>query len=114
MERARDGRAARVRPWPGARRLPAVPPGLPDHLFFLVLTVVVPLRARLSLRRLLRAEEEDLPRVRLRSYRLIVLVQWTLAALLLLLWRLTGRSGSALGLVPRLNGGTIGVVVGIL
>ena len=87
---------------------------LGDHLYFLILTLFVPLRARVSIRRLDRAAESELPRVRLRSYRMILIFQWGLALLLLLLWQLFGRSWSVLGLVPRLNGGAIGVLVGIL
>jgi len=87
-------------------------PQLPDHLYFVILAVLVPFRARFSLRRLERARVEDLPRVRVRSYKMILIFQWGLAAILLIYWRLAQRSWDALGLVPRLNGGAIGVAVG--
>ena len=87
---------------------------LSDHLYFLILTLFVPLRARVSIRRLDRAADAELPRIRLRSYRMILIFQWGLALLLLLLWQMLGRSWSVIGLVPRLNGGSIGVIVGIL
>jgi CAAX protease family protein len=90
-----------------------VGPQFPDHLFFLVLAILVPFRARFSLRRLERATVDDVPRVRMRSYRMILLFQWGLAVILLVYWWLARRSWDDLGLVPRINGGAIGVAVGI-
>jgi membrane protease YdiL (CAAX protease family) len=87
---------------------------LSDHLYFLILTLFVPPRAVMSMRRLERAADDELPRLRLRSYRMILIFQWGLALLLLVLWQRYGRSWSAIGLVPRLNGGSIGVFAGIL
>jgi CAAX protease family protein len=90
-----------------------VGPQLLDHLFFVVLAFLVPFRARFSLRRLERATVDDLPRVRMRSYRMILAFQWGLALILLAYWWLQRRSWDDLGLVPRINGGAIGVAVGI-
>src|SRR5262249_23150346 len=85
---------------------------LPDHVVFVVLALLVPLPARVSLRPLDRATEEQVPRVRLTAYRMILIYQWTLAAMLLVWWSYARRSGVALGLIPRFNGGAIGVAVG--
>jgi membrane protease YdiL (CAAX protease family) len=90
------------------------PLGWPDHLLFLVLAVVFPLRAALfGLRPLQRAAEADLPRVKLAVYRRAIALQWTVVALLVALWLVTHRSWSPLGLVPRLSGGLLGVVGGL-
>ena len=90
------------------------PLGWPDHLLFVVLAVVFPVRAAFfGLRPLQRASESDLPRVKLAVYRRAIALQWTAVALVALLWLLTHRSWSSLGLVPRLGGGLLGVVVGL-
>ena len=90
------------------------PLGWPDHLLFLVLAVVFPVRASaFALRPLQRASEAALPRVKLAVYRRAIVLQWTTVALLAALWLVTHRSWSALGLVPRLNGGLLGVVGGL-
>ena len=73
-----------------------------DHAFAIVLGVFFPLRAStFGYRRLRRASEEAVPRVRLGLYRQAIALQWTLAAVLLALWASQGRAWSALGLVPR-------------
>jgi membrane protease YdiL (CAAX protease family) len=85
-----------------------------DHLLFVVLAVVFPVRAAVfGLRPLQRATEADLPRVKLAVYRRAIVLQWTVVALIAVLWLVTHRSWSALGLVPRLNGGLLGVVGGL-
>jgi membrane protease YdiL (CAAX protease family) len=90
------------------------PLGWFDHLLFLVLAVVFPVRAALfGLRPLQRASDADLPRVKLAVYRRAIVLQWTVVALVVVLWLVTHRSWSALGLVPRLNGGLLGVVGGL-
>ena len=88
-------------------------PGILDHLLFLVLAGLAPFRAKRSLNRLQHAEEADLPRVRVKAYRQILLLQWGSCAGLAVWWIVTRRSFADLGLVPRLNGGAIGVAVGI-
>jgi membrane protease YdiL (CAAX protease family) len=90
------------------------PLGWPDHLLFVVLAVVFPVRTALfGLRPLRRAAETDLPRVKLAVYRRAIVLQWTVVALVAVLWLVTHRSWSALGLVPRLGGGLLGVVAGL-
>jgi membrane protease YdiL (CAAX protease family) len=89
-------------------------PGALDHVLFLVLAVVFPVRAGLvGFRRLQRAAPADVPRVKLRVYRQAMLLQWTLVASVALLWLWMRRPWSALGLVPRATGGLAGVLVGL-
>jgi len=90
------------------------PLGWPDHLLVLVIAVVFPVRAAVfGLRALRRAPEADLPRVKLSVYRHAMALQWTVVALVAALWLVTHRSWSTLGLVPRLGGGLLGVLVGL-
>jgi uncharacterized protein len=90
------------------------PLGWPDHLLFVVLAVVFPLRAAFfGLRPLQRASQADLPRVKVAVYRRAIVLQWTVVALVAALWLVDRRSWSTLGLVPRLNGGLLGVVAGL-
>ena len=90
------------------------PLGWPDHLLFLVLAVGFPVRAALfGLRTLRRASEADLPRVKLAVYRRAMQLQWTVVALVAVLWLTTHRSWGSIGLVPRLGGGLAGVVAGL-
>ena len=75
---------------------------LPDHLIFLLLAVVLPLRAiTFGFGRLQRAESADVPRVRMWLYRQIMVIQWLLASLVALTWGWFGRPWSVVGLVPR-------------
>ena len=91
------------------------PLGWPDHLLFLVLAVVFPLRAAShGLRLLQRAAEADLPRVKLAVYRRAMLLQWSAVGLVAVLWLVTRRSWGSLGLVPRMTGGLGGVLIGIV
>jgi membrane protease YdiL (CAAX protease family) len=86
-----------------------------DHLLFVVLAVFFPIRAAtFGFRRLTRAPEDQVPRLRIGIYRQILLLEWGLSALVAGMWVARGRNWSALGLVPQLNGGVIGVAVGIL
>ena len=90
------------------------PLGWPDHLLFLVLAVVFPVRAVFfGLRPLQRASDADLPRVKLAVYRRAIVLQWAAVALVAVLWLVTHRSWGTLGLVPRLNGGLLGIVGGL-
>lgn len=85
-----------------------------DHLLALALAVLFPLRAALfGYRRLTAAEPADVPRVRLWLYRQGIAIQWTLAAATVALWAWQGRPWHALGVVPRLTWGLLGVTVGL-
>lgn len=85
-----------------------------DHVLALILAVFFPLRAALfGYRRLTAADPADVPRVRLWLYRQGIAIQWTLVALTLVLWAWRGRLWFALGLVPRLTWGLIGVTIGL-
>jgi len=73
-----------------------------DHLFFLILVVLFPLRAAYSgMRRLRRAAPADVPRVRMAVYREAVLIQWTLLAALIAIWISTGRAWGDVGVTAR-------------
>jgi sarcosine oxidase len=77
-----------------------------DHLFFLTLVILFPLRAAFSgMRRLRRAPATELPRVRLEVYREAILLQWGLLAILFASWIANGRAWHALGAVPALSTG---------
>lgn len=84
-----------------------------DHVLAVVLAVLFPLRSALfGYRRLTRAEPADVPRVRLWLYRQGIAIQWALAAAVVVLWMWQGRPWAALGVVPRLTWGLVGVAVG--
>ena len=84
-----------------------------DHLLAAVLVVLFPLRAALfGYRRLTTAEPGDVPRVRMWLYRQGIAIQWALAAGAVALWAWQGRSWAALGVVPRVTWGLLGVGVG--
>jgi membrane protease YdiL (CAAX protease family) len=88
--------------------------GWPDHLLFLTLAVVFPVRSVVSgMRRLQRASEDDLPRVKLGVYRRAIVLQWLVVAAVAVLWLVRGRSWAMLGLVPSLTGGLGGVLAGL-
>jgi hypothetical protein len=87
----------------------------PDHMLFVLLAVLFPIRAvTFGYRRLDRAAEADVPRVRMWLYRQILALQWSLAALVVLLWAVFHRPWSAIGLQPALTWGLVGVVAGTL
>jgi uncharacterized protein len=88
---------------------------LSDHALFVVLALLVPVRAGLvGMRSLKRAAAADVPAIKMRYYHRAMAMQWTLAALVALNWAWARRPWSLLGVVPGLNGGLIGVGVGIL
>ena len=88
---------------------------LPDHMLVVMLAVLFPIRAAtFGYRRLVQADEADVPRVRLWLYRQIIAIQWSLAALVVLLWAVFRRPWSAVGLQPVASWGLIGVVAGLL
>lgn len=89
-------------------------PIAPDHLLALALAVLFPVRAALfGYRRLTAANPADVPRVRLWLYRQGIAIQWALAAATVALWAWQGRPWHALGVVPKLTWGLLGVTVGI-
>lgn len=93
----------------------AAVPIAPDHVLAAVLAVLFPLRAAwFGYRRLAEAEPAEVPRVRLWLYRQGIAIQWTLALLALALWSWQGRPWNAIGLIPRLTWGLIGVTVGLV
>ncbi|TMA25244.1 MAG: CPBP family intramembrane metalloprotease [Deltaproteobacteria bacterium] len=82
-----------------------------DHLIFLVLVLVLPIRAAANFRKMARAPDADVPRVRLRAYRLIIVGQWVLALGVIALWIALRRPWAAIGLAPRAAGGLTASVV---
>jgi sarcosine oxidase len=75
-----------------------------DHLFFLILVVLFPLRAaRSGIRRLRRATPAELPRVRLAVYHEAILIQWSLLAAMIAIWIATGRAWEAVGVTARVT-----------
>jgi len=87
----------------------------PDHMLFVMLAVLFPIRAAtFGYRKLDQAVEADVPRVRMWLYRQIIAIQWSLAALVVLLWLVFRRPWSAIGLQPAASWGLIGVVAGLL
>jgi membrane protease YdiL (CAAX protease family) len=89
--------------------------GLWDHVLAFTLAVLFPIRASVfGVRRLRLAPPADVPRVRLWLYRQAIALQWGLVAAVAVLWATHARSPLALGLVPQLNGGTLGVLAGLI
>jgi membrane protease YdiL (CAAX protease family) len=87
----------------------------PDHMLFVMLAVLFPIRAAtFGYRRLDQAAADDVPRVRLWLYRQIIAIQWSLAALVILFWVVFRRPWSAIGLQPAVSWGLIGVTAGLL
>ena len=85
-----------------------------DHLLAVFLAVIGPLRSGLvGLRRFHRATADELPRVRLKTYRAAMLVQSMGALATLLVWRVTRRPLAGLGLEPHFGAGLLGVSVGL-
>ena len=87
----------------------------PDHMLFVLLAVLFPIRAvTFGYRKLDQAAEADVPRVRMWLYRQILALQWSLAALVVFLWIVLRRPWSAVGLHPALNWGLMGVLAGMV
>jgi membrane protease YdiL (CAAX protease family) len=85
-----------------------------DHVLFIVLALLFPIRAStFGYRRLLLAGPEELPRVRLSVYRQAVVIQWGLSALVVAVWIVQRRLWAALGLKPVLSWGLLGVALGL-
>lgn len=84
-----------------------------DHVFAVVLAILFPIRAGIfGYRRLTTADPGEVPRVRMWLYRQGIAIQWALSAVAIALWAWQGRSWAALGLVPALTWGLLGVAVG--
>jgi CAAX protease family protein len=85
-----------------------------DHLLALVLVVIGPLRSgTVGLKRFRDAAPQDLPRVRLKAYRVAISMQWLRVLATAAIWWFTRRPLSDLGLELHLGGGLIGVVLGL-
>jgi len=90
-------------------------PGLLDHVLFVTLAVLFPLRAgTFGFRRIRLASAEARPRVRLSVYRQAMVIQWALALSALGMWVSRAREWEGLGLVPRFGWGFRGVLAGLL
>jgi len=94
---------------------PRAVPNIVDHVLFVTLAVLFPLRAStFGFRRLMLASVEQRPRVRISVYRQALLIQWALALVAIALWAARAREWEALGLVPRFGWGLAGVLAGML
>jgi membrane protease YdiL (CAAX protease family) len=93
----------------------AAVPNLLDHLLFVILIALFPVWAvTYGFRRLNAASDPDVPRVRRSIYRWALLLQWTLVALVAAQWMREHRDWVALGVIPRLTFGVIGVGLGLI
>ncbi|HEY6865756.1 MAG TPA: type II CAAX endopeptidase family protein [Candidatus Eisenbacteria bacterium] len=87
----------------------------PDHMVFVILAVLFPIRAvTFGFRRLEAAGPAEVPRVRLWLYRQIMILQASLSALVVWLWVVFRRPWGDLGLEPRATWGLAGVALGVL
>ena len=98
---------------PGLVRYAARMPDFLDHALAAILILALPPRAWLAFRTLLRAGAEQRPAVRKRLYLGAMLTQWALVALVILRWLLSRRLWTAIGLVPVITPGAIGVGIGV-
>lgn len=87
--------------------------GPADHFLVALLVFLLPPRAWASFRALRLAAPELRPQLRRRTYVAAGISQWVLCALLALYWARMRRSWSALGVVPVLTPGAIGVAIGL-
>jgi membrane protease YdiL (CAAX protease family) len=81
---------------------------LVDHVFAVLLAVVIPVWGYLTFPRVRRRLAEDKPGVRIKLYRRTIIWQWTATALLVTAWLAHGRDLPGLGF--RLPVGTGGLV----
>jgi len=87
-----------------------------DHLLFLILVVLFPVRAAYSgMRRLRRAAPAELPRVRLAVYREAMAIQWLLLAAMVAIWLATGRAFEAVGVAwrPSIGFGVMALIAAV-
>jgi membrane protease YdiL (CAAX protease family) len=87
--------------------------GPADHFLVALLVLLLPPRAWVSFRALRRASPEQQPRLRRRIYIAAGTSQWILCALLVFYWARMHRQWTALGVVPVISPGAIGVLIGI-
>ncbi len=84
-----------------------------DHALAVALVVLFPLRAAtFGFRRLLHTPSERLAETRRVIYREAIAIQWALAACVAALWLALHRAWSALGVIPHVTPGLIGVIAG--
>jgi membrane protease YdiL (CAAX protease family) len=69
-----------------------------DHALFVILMVVLPLEGLYTFRRLVAAVRAGEPDAKVRTYRMTIVLQLTLAATLVIGWYIGGRPWAALGL----------------
>jgi membrane protease YdiL (CAAX protease family) len=79
-------------------------PQLVDHLLVGFLLVVVPVHGHLSYRRLAARVAAGETGARLAEYRWTIALEWAVVLVLLILWRLMGRSAESLGLTVPMTG----------
>jgi membrane protease YdiL (CAAX protease family) len=84
-----------------------------DHALAVILVAVIPPRAWFSYRALRRSAPERRAALRRRIYLAAIITQWALCAALIGHWALGGRPWAALGLIPVLTPGAIGVGAGL-
>jgi CAAX protease family protein len=90
-------------------------PSLLDHVLFVTLAVLFPLRAgTFGFRRIQLASADARPRVRLSVYRQALVIQWALALAALGMWVSHAREWEGLGLVPHFGWGFRGVLAGMV
>ncbi|HYM82095.1 MAG TPA: type II CAAX endopeptidase family protein [Candidatus Limnocylindria bacterium] len=113
MQRERQGHSGNAHVPARSGMLRAVPTVI-DHILFLVLALLFPVRAGLfGYRRLRLAPEPEIPVVRMALYREAILLQWTLAALVFAFWLQQGRPIGGLGLTAWPNWGLAVALVGV-
>lgn len=89
-------------------------PAWPDHALFALLTVLGPVwGSTMGFRRLRRANQSDLPRIRRSVYRVAMIVQWSLAIVTLAWWMAARRPWTSIGLVPHASIGLGGIAIGL-
>jgi len=88
-------------------------PGAADHFLVALLVLLLPPRAWISFRALRLASPERRFALRRRTYIAASISQWVLSILLLLYWARMRRSWVALGVLPVLSPGAIGITVGL-
>jgi membrane protease YdiL (CAAX protease family) len=85
-----------------------------DHLLFVVLALLFPVRAGVfGYRRLRHAPEAQVPTVRMSLYREAILLQWSLTAFVLALWWQQRRGLHDLGLTVAPSWGLVVALVGV-
>ena len=90
-------------------------PTLWDHVVAVVIALAYPIRGAFALGGRLRdVGGDELPKVRLRIYRMAMGALWASALAIVALWIVNGRTWGMMGLLPAFNGGTIGILFGLL